>query len=155
MTPEQFAYWLQGFAEISQKPPTEAEWTIIKDHLATVFEKVTPNRITSPGPSVSPGKIWPNDPMKPDPWPTNPIIYPTIPAGPWTMPPNYPNPVYPTVPGIRPEIICSVQPNTSYCSTMNGSTAYSMTSDVPNVKYDYYTTAKKETIKKINKALSK
>lgn len=101
MTPEQFAYWLQGFAEISQKAPTEKEWQVIKDHLATVFKKVTPDRtITSPEPSVSPGKIWPNDPMKPDPWPTKPIIYPTIPAGPWTMPPNYP----------KPEIICSVAP---------------------------------------------
>lgn len=140
MTPEQFAYWLQGFAEISQKPPTEAEWTIIKDHLATVFKKVTPDRttITSPGPGIAAPAYPPN-------WtgPANPIN------------PMYPNPVYPTVPGIRPEIICSVQPNTSYCSSTNGSTAYSMTSDVPNVKYDYYTTAKKETIKKINKALSK
>lgn len=33
MTPEQFAYWLQGYAEISGKQPTESEWQVIKDHL--------------------------------------------------------------------------------------------------------------------------
>lgn len=88
MTPEQFTYWLQGFVEISNsKSLTETEWKIIKDHLATVFNKITPNRITSPGPSVSPGTIWPNDPMKPD-------VYPN-PNSPWTTP-NYP----------KPEIIC-------------------------------------------------
>ena len=104
MTPEQFAYWLQGFAEISQKAPSEAEWTVIKDHLATVFNKVTPNRITSPGPSV-----FPNDPTKPDPitGPYNP--YPI----PWTHP------------GTRPEIMCTTQDTTwkptdgAYCFTMN------------------------------------
>jgi hypothetical protein len=43
MTPEQFAYWLQGFAEINGKVPNEEEWQIIKDHLATVFTKITPD----------------------------------------------------------------------------------------------------------------
>lgn len=38
MTPEQFAYWLQGFAEVTQRAPTEQEWKIIKDHLATVIK---------------------------------------------------------------------------------------------------------------------
>jgi hypothetical protein len=42
MSTEQFAYWLQGFAETSDAPPTEREWKIIKDHLNTVFHKVTP-----------------------------------------------------------------------------------------------------------------
>lgn len=45
MTPEQFAYWLQGYAEISGKQPTESEWQVIKDHLQTVFNKVTPVRL--------------------------------------------------------------------------------------------------------------
>jgi len=47
MTPEQFVYWLQGFVEIREKQEvglTEREWDIIKDHLQTVFNKVTPNR---------------------------------------------------------------------------------------------------------------
>ena len=48
MTPEQFAYWLQGYAEISGKQPTESEWQVIKDHLQTVFNKVTPDRLAKP-----------------------------------------------------------------------------------------------------------
>lgn len=44
MTPEQFTYWLQGFIEINDpKTIGEKETQIIKDHLATVFNKVTPN----------------------------------------------------------------------------------------------------------------
>lgn len=43
MTPEQFAYWLQGFAELSGVAvPTTEQWKSIREHLATVFEKVTP-----------------------------------------------------------------------------------------------------------------
>ena len=44
MTPEQFCYWLQGFAEIHQDQPTGQEWLIIMDHLAQVFRKETPDR---------------------------------------------------------------------------------------------------------------
>lgn len=44
MTPEQFAYWLQGFAELNQATPTERQWTVIQDHLAQVFNKQTPVR---------------------------------------------------------------------------------------------------------------
>lgn len=42
MTPEQFAYWLQGFCELTEGMPSEAQWQSIKEHLATVFNKVTP-----------------------------------------------------------------------------------------------------------------
>lgn len=43
MTAEQFAYWMQGFAELSgDEPPTAAQWRSMRDHLATVFTKVTP-----------------------------------------------------------------------------------------------------------------
>jgi hypothetical protein len=43
MTPEQFAYWLQGFVELTQgKTPNPAQWKSIQDHLGTVFKKVTP-----------------------------------------------------------------------------------------------------------------
>ena len=46
MTPENFAYWLQGFIEISDvKGINETQLQIIKDHLALVFRKETPNRI--------------------------------------------------------------------------------------------------------------
>lgn len=44
MTPERFADWLQGFAELNPSPPDATQWQIIKDHLALLFEKVTPAR---------------------------------------------------------------------------------------------------------------
>lgn len=42
MTAEQFAYWLNGFIELNGKEPTPEQWQSIKEHLATVFNKVTP-----------------------------------------------------------------------------------------------------------------
>lgn len=51
MTPEQFAYWLQGFAEIHTEPPTVAQWQVIRDHLAALFVKVTPDRVPSARPT--------------------------------------------------------------------------------------------------------
>lgn len=56
MQAEQFAYWLQGFVELNGDMPTPEQWQSIKDHLATVFVKVTPR--------VGPSTIWPNDPTK-------------------------------------------------------------------------------------------
>jgi hypothetical protein len=51
MTAEQFAYWLQGFTELTQSAqPTPEQWKSINDHLKTVFVKVTP----SLGDSLSP-----------------------------------------------------------------------------------------------------
>ena len=46
MTPEQFAYWLQGALEvIDPKYGLDAKQVqVIRDHLALVFEKVTPER---------------------------------------------------------------------------------------------------------------
>lgn len=44
MTPEQFAYWLQGYSEIAGQAPTAEQWQVIQDHLKTVFNKVTPTR---------------------------------------------------------------------------------------------------------------
>lgn len=41
MTPEQFTYWLQGFAEVNQTNPDPKQWQIIKDHLKLVFDKKT------------------------------------------------------------------------------------------------------------------
>ncbi|MNW16537.1 hypothetical protein D3C71_2154150 [compost metagenome] len=53
LTAEQFAYWLQGFVELSfgQEQPTRAQWSAIKDHLQQVFKKVTPDynfHVTTP-----------------------------------------------------------------------------------------------------------
>ncbi|WP_028627675.1 hypothetical protein [Metapseudomonas resinovorans] len=45
MTPEQFAYWLQGFAELNPQAPTAEQWRAIRDHLNLVFKKETPVRI--------------------------------------------------------------------------------------------------------------
>lgn len=63
MTAEQFAYWLQGYAELNDAPPSEQQWQAIRDHLALVFNKVTPQRVLdgSPGAPVyySPGMLHP------------------------------------------------------------------------------------------------
>ena len=42
-TPEQFAYWLQGFVENNNGTmPTEDQWKMIVQHLQTIFTKITP-----------------------------------------------------------------------------------------------------------------
>ena len=48
MTPEQFAYWLQGWFELNKtidhrEGATPDTLKMIEDHLKTVFHKVTPN----------------------------------------------------------------------------------------------------------------
>lgn len=58
-----FAYWLNGFAELHQEPPTPEQWKSIKEHLALVFTKVTP--------PVTPLQ-WPVGPLVTDPWPGPP-----------------------------------------------------------------------------------
>lgn len=46
MSPEQFAYWLNGFVELNPNAMlTLTQWQIVKDHLALVHQKVTPNRV--------------------------------------------------------------------------------------------------------------
>lgn len=42
MTQEQFAYWLQGFAELNPQAPNAEQWQAIRDHLQLVFKKETP-----------------------------------------------------------------------------------------------------------------
>lgn len=66
MTAEQFAYWMQGFAELNAAPPTAEQWQSIRDHLALVFEKKTPpidwSRVSPAvpyGPGVLPARIMP------------------------------------------------------------------------------------------------
>ena len=95
MTPEQFAYWLQGFVEIRGSTPTHGEWDVIKDHLATVFKKVTPDRQPYPfGPGIA-------EPYRG----TNPLT-------PWTSPTTWPTYVKPWPTYVKPEITCSVSSNT-------------------------------------------
>ena len=80
MDPLQFCYWLQGFAELNNGvPPNDMQWKSIRDHLATVFNKVTPNY-----PGLGPD--WQKDIIKD--WKPNP---PYNPYGPNTtpLPPNH------------------------------------------------------------------
>lgn len=116
MTPEQFAYWLQGFAELNPNtPPNTTQWKQIQDHLNTVFKKETPLR-------VGPGIASP--------------AYPNYPS-----PPTWPNPLTPYNP--RPEFICSTTPaivpsapgagvnwSSGAGDTWYGPTSYSSTDDV-------------------------
>lgn len=106
MTPEQFAYWLQGFFELreaggdSTKPLTPEQAKMIQEHLQTVFVKVT----GAPAqPLVDWEKLIPVP--KIDPNPHGPWEYP------WTSPPGYipcdPSPWRPF------DIICS--PSVTYC----------------------------------------
>ncbi len=44
MTPEQFAYWLQGFFELHDGTPFTKREQMINDHLKEVFCKKTPDR---------------------------------------------------------------------------------------------------------------
>ena len=70
MTTEQFVYWLQGFMEVANPSVLDEKQTqIIKDHLALVFDKQTPDR--------SPGLFNPTIPVPSTPWPTtDPLILP-------------------------------------------------------------------------------
>lgn len=68
MTPEAFAYWLQGFAELnpSLEQPSPEQWKSISEHLKTVFVKVTPEI------KVAPFKIeWPADTIPADTTPSD------------------------------------------------------------------------------------
>jgi hypothetical protein len=81
MTPEQFTYWLQGFIELSNPTHlTTRQLEIVKDHLASVFDKKTPNRNTVG---------WTPE------WPVMPGT--TAPVGPYT---------YPDITNDRTTIIC-------------------------------------------------
>lgn len=49
MTENQFVFWLQGFVELNPNAMlTLTQWQIVKDHLALVFKKETPNRTVAP-----------------------------------------------------------------------------------------------------------
>lgn len=67
MTAEQFAYWMQGFSELTgDAMPTPAQWKMMKEHLATVFVKVTPPlRPNSPYPVIPYEPVIPYDWQRP------------------------------------------------------------------------------------------
>lgn len=121
MTPEQFAYWLQGFAELSPTiPPNPTQWKQIQDHLQTVFKKITPSY-----PTTTPGIKDPTT-INPKPW--------------WEWKPD-PIPAYPSTPSWKPtEIICQVGdyvPNTPYCSVTSPMNMHTNTSNSGNT-YDVH-----------------
>jgi len=61
MTPEQFCYWLQGYMEMSEAEKLdEKQVKIMKDHLALVFMKVTPDYTTTT--TSSDITTWPTNP---------------------------------------------------------------------------------------------
>lgn len=65
MSPEQFVFWLQGFVEMNPNAMlTHTQWTVLKDHLALVMSKQTPNRYTPPAPLYNPGQVFPQDLFK-------------------------------------------------------------------------------------------
>jgi hypothetical protein len=80
MTAEQFTYWLQGFMEVANPTTLDTTQTqIIKDHLALVFDKQTPNR--------DPGLFGPTIPVPLKQWPANPLApLPTTPYPMWQEP---------------------------------------------------------------------
>lgn len=55
MTPNDFVYWLQGYAEIGDSATlTPHQWSVVKDHLGLVLHKVTPNRVPCAGKTTIP-----------------------------------------------------------------------------------------------------
>ena len=71
MTSEQFAYWLQGFAELNPQAPNAEQWQAIRDHLQLVFKKETPKRELG-------GPVRTMELRHSDVWPFNPNAQPTI-----------------------------------------------------------------------------
>jgi len=82
MNAQDFAFWLKGFSELTDKKPTKEQWQIIQDHLDLVFTKITPDRSEKPltekegFPIVNP--ITPNIPLD---WPRTPST-----IEPWQIP---------------------------------------------------------------------
>jgi len=74
MTAEQFTYWLQGFMEVAN-PSTldERQTQIIKDHLALVLDKKTPDWNISQYTPTFPGNTMSTEPIFPYPDTTNPL----------------------------------------------------------------------------------
>ena len=84
MTAEQFAYWLQGFMEVADPIELDSSQTsVIKHHLALVFNKQTPDRTV---PNVSTNPTW-SYPIMPQ-WQEPHILVPPPPP-----PPDRTNPI--------------------------------------------------------------
>lgn len=66
MTPEEFCRWLKGYAELAENAVilTARQWTMVKNHLDLVYNKVTPERYHIPLtlPDIPPS-WYPNTPL--------------------------------------------------------------------------------------------
>lgn len=51
MDPLDFCKWLQGFAELTEGAPNGRQWQSIREHLQTVFTKITPPVGKAPSPA--------------------------------------------------------------------------------------------------------
>lgn len=131
MTPENFTYWLQGFFELKEEGEgiTLKQALIIQDHLALVFDKVTPDRteedILRPEDNDEISRIFKdwienNKKTKPLEWPYVDPISPTIPD---TNHPDF----------FGPKIICSNIPLEDHGSL---SERLSKVTGYPNWKVD-------------------
>lgn len=38
MTSRDFMYWIQGFAELNEAPPTAEQWRVIRNHINLCFK---------------------------------------------------------------------------------------------------------------------
>jgi hypothetical protein len=67
MNSTEFCYWLQGYLELrdDDRPLTAKQVQIIKDHLALVFNKVTPDRKVEPAKAEEELDVWPTIEINP------------------------------------------------------------------------------------------
>ena len=65
MTAEQFVYWLQGYMELSDsKLMSSRQVEVVKDHLALVFNKVTPDRqLLNEASTIQDPLVWKSNPL--------------------------------------------------------------------------------------------
>lgn len=74
MSPENFAYWLQGYFEISKSEElTKEQVQEIKDHLKLVFLKLTPSVTTQPESVKIDTTLWDSIKKQADNIPTRPF----------------------------------------------------------------------------------
>jgi hypothetical protein len=97
MNAQEFAYWLNGFVELTgnDAPPTSAQWKSIKEHLNLVFKKVTPVLTPSTTDKIDVAPQMPSTPYQ----------YPPY-IDPFKTPQTYPDWVFPGYDPTRTIITC-------------------------------------------------
>lgn len=113
MNAQEFAYWLNGFVELTgtDVPPTPAQWKTIRDHLNLVFKKVTPVTTETTGLGVADfeeiARRFRESQIKTSPLPQSPTPYeyPKYPD-PFKLPQTYPDYLFPGYDPTRTVITC-------------------------------------------------